>query len=77
MEVPTQLALVVALATVISPAIALACPSCFAASGARALHAYYLSTVLLTLMPFILISLFVFAGYSSYRRDSRHRKGSK
>jgi len=69
--------LIAALAILMSPALASACPSCFAASSVHALRAYYLSTMLLTLMPFTLISLFVILGYSSYRRGLRRQMGSE
>ncbi|HVN64535.1 MAG TPA: hypothetical protein VMT58_07840 [Candidatus Binataceae bacterium] len=38
---------------------ALACATCFAASSPRALLAYYLSTILLSAMPFALVVAFV------------------
>jgi len=51
-----------ALATVagvsLAPASAFACPFCYAASSPRTLHAFYVSTVALTLMPLMLIGGF-------------------
>ena len=44
-----------ALAAVLLPSVALACPNCYAASSQRTILAYYASTMLLTLMPFALI----------------------
>jgi hypothetical protein len=38
---------------------ALACATCFAASSPRALYAYYLSTILLSTMPFLLAGAFL------------------
>lgn len=45
----------VALAAVLLPSVALACPNCYAASSQRTILAYNASTLLLTLMPFALI----------------------
>lgn len=53
------------------PAIVHACPTCFAASGSRGLHAYYLSTVLLSTMPFLLIGMIAALAYVA-RRGTRH-----
>jgi hypothetical protein len=39
---------------------AFACAACFGASTPGALRAYYISTILLSLMPFVLIAVFVF-----------------
>ena len=38
---------------------AFACAACFGASTPGALRAYYISTILLSLMPFVLIAGFV------------------
>jgi hypothetical protein len=38
---------------------ALACPACFASSSPKTLTAFYISTLLLTAMPFALIGGFV------------------
>ncbi len=48
---------------VLVPRIALACPLCFAAGGPRAYFAYYISTVLLSAMPFALIGAVIAAAY--------------
>ncbi|MGO9450668.1 MAG: hypothetical protein ACLQDV_06415 [Candidatus Binataceae bacterium] len=57
-------------AIALAPAIASACPACFAASGARGLHAYYLSTMLLSTMPFLLIGTIVTIAYVARRHAS-------
>jgi len=57
-------------AIVLAPAIASACPACFAASGARGLHAYYLSTMLLSTMPFLLIGAIITIAYAARRHAS-------
>ena len=61
-------------ATVIAllrPSFALACPACFAASNGRGLHAYYLSTLLLTTMPFLLIGMIGVVAYVAKRSSAR------
>lgn len=40
---------------VVVPTAARACPKCFESSGPRVLDAYYLSTALLSLLPFAII----------------------
>jgi hypothetical protein len=42
------------------PAAVYACPFCYAASDPRTLHAFYVSTAALTLMPLLLIGGFAF-----------------
>ena len=56
---------------------ALGCPACFGASSPGALRAYYISTILLSAMPFVLIAGFVvilrryrFGGGTSSRKQS-------
>lgn len=39
--------------------VAFGCPACFGASSPGALRAYYISTILLSAMPFVLIACFV------------------
>lgn len=56
------------LAIPFAPSLARACPVCFAASGARAYRAYYLSTMLLSVMPFVLIGLVIGAAYMMRNR---------
>ncbi len=51
----TRVACFLALVAMLLPSVALACPNCYAASDRRALVAYYASTMLLSLMPFVLI----------------------
>lgn len=41
------------------PAVAWACPVCFSATSQRVLHSYYVTAVVLTLMPFLLVGGFV------------------
>lgn len=66
-------ALAVAALIVLSPALALACPVCFAAAGSRAYLAYYVSTVLLSTMPFALIGAAIGAAYLlRNRRKNAH-----
>jgi hypothetical protein len=54
-------AALVVLAGELLPSIAAACPACFGASDARTISAYYASTMLLSLMPFVLIGGVVLA----------------
>jgi hypothetical protein len=51
----TITAILVVLGGELLPSIAAACPACFGASDARTISAYYASTMLLSLMPFVLI----------------------
>jgi hypothetical protein len=68
----TIVAAALGLALTLMPSIVMACPTCFAASSERTLRAYYLSTMLLTVMPFVLIGATIFAVYLIGRRpDSR------
>jgi hypothetical protein len=60
-----------AILPVFAPAAAYCCPTCFAASGTRGIQAYYLSTVLLTMMPFLLIGVTCAIAYAV--RKSRAR----
>jgi len=60
----------VALAIMSAPAAAFACPSCYAASGSGSLRAYYISTAILTTMPFLLIGSIGAIFYSARRRRS-------
>jgi uncharacterized membrane protein YdjX (TVP38/TMEM64 family) len=52
----------------LAPRFAFACANCFAASSRGALRAYYISTAILTLMPFILIAAIMFVAYKSGQR---------
>ncbi len=47
----------------LAPSIANACPVCFAAGGSRAYLAYYISTILLSTMPFALIGAAIGTAY--------------
>ena len=51
------------LAVELTPSIAAACPACFGASSARTIAAYYASTMLLSLMPFLAIGGVILAAY--------------
>lgn len=53
------------------PRLAFACPACFAASNPGGLRAYYLSTVLLSTMPFVMIGAIAAVGYTVRRRASQ------
>lgn len=64
-------ALAATAAITLSPAVALACPVCFAAGGPRAYLAYYISTVLLSAMPFALIGAAIGAAYLLRNRGKR------
>jgi len=50
------------------PGAAIACADCFAATAPSSLRAFYLSTAILTVMPFILIGLIFAIEYSARRR---------
>ena len=65
----TVVAYLLALAAMLMPSVALACPNCYAASGRRALLAYYASTMLLSLMPFALIGGVILAVFLMRNRD--------
>ena len=54
----------------LTPRFGFTCANCFAASSRGGLRAYYISTAILTLMPFILIAGIAFVGYRSRRRLS-------
>lgn len=56
------------------PSLALACPLCFAAGGSRAYWAYYISTVLLSTMPFVLIGVAIGAAYLLRNRSDPHTR---
>jgi len=64
---------------VTTPGISNACANCFAATGTQGLRAYYLSTILLSTMPFLLIGLIVAIAYSSRRVQKKaiHDLGSE
>ncbi len=44
-----------------------ACPNCYAASPAGVLSTYYLSTLLLSLLPFVIIAAVAVVGLRLYR----------
>jgi hypothetical protein len=56
-------AIFAAIAIAFAPSIAAACATCFGASSARTIAAYYASTMLLSLMPFALIGGIILAAY--------------
>jgi hypothetical protein len=49
------------------PGTAFACPVCFESSGSGTLYGFYLSTILLTLMPFVLIAMVAFLAFADRR----------
>lgn len=63
-------------ALVVAPRVSLACPACFAATGGHGLTAYYLSTVLLSTMPFLLIGVIIAIAYSAKRSRPGPDRGS-
>ncbi len=67
-------ALATIVAAALKPSNAAACPTCFAASGEGALHGYYLSTALLSAMPFLLIGLIALIAYAAKRRSGVMRE---
>ena len=62
---------------VLIPAIAHACPACFAASGRGTLRAYYLSTVILSTMPLVMIGTVVAIALASKRAQSLHQRENR
>jgi len=58
----------------LAPAIAFACPFCYQASDPRTLHAFYVSTAALTLMPLMLIGGFAVWISRAYSK-ARNRNG--
>ena len=56
---------------VTTPGISNACANCFAATGTQGLRAYYLSTILLSTMPFLLIGLIMAIAYTSRRIQNK------
>jgi len=59
------------LAAELWPTVAAACPACFGASNARTISAYYASTMLLSLMPFVAIGGVILAAFLMRNRDAR------
>ena len=57
------------------PTLAQACPFCYEASNPRTLHAFYVSTAALTLMPLLLIGGFAFWISRAYAAKSSVRPG--
>lgn len=57
----------VALAVLLSPLAAVACPNCYAASDTHVLHTYYFSAFMLTLLPFVVIGGIVLVARSLRR----------
>lgn len=51
------------------PGLATACPLCFASSSGGTLYGFYLSTVLLTLMPFALVAVIAFCFFTDASRS--------
>ena len=67
-------AILIGVAVELSPAIAAACPACYGASSTRTIAAYYASTMLLSLMPFVAIGGVIGAAYLMRNRPSEDRK---
>jgi hypothetical protein len=60
------------LGALLAPAIAIACPFCYAASSPRTLHAFYVSTAALTVMPLMLIGGFAVWISRAYKKAGDH-----
>jgi hypothetical protein len=54
--------------TLTVPAVCLACPACYSSLGSRLLHSYYLSTIVLSILPFAIVCGLIAAGRSLRRR---------
>lgn len=63
------------LTALLLPAAARACPNCYAASPGRVLNTYYLSTLLLSLLPFVIIAAVAVVGLRLYRGGVRQEDG--
>ncbi len=59
-----QIVALVALVLVF-PGLAAACPVCFASSGSGTLYGFYLSTILLSAMPFVLVALVAYCAFAA------------
>jgi hypothetical protein len=59
--------------TAFSPAVAAACPKCYGASGPQVLSMYYLSTLILTLLPFAVLGTIGAIGWHFKHRAERAR----
>jgi len=51
---------------------ALACPKCYGSSGNNTLETYYLSTAMLTLLPFVIGAALVLTAVSLKKRFAAH-----
>ncbi len=71
----SAIVLLVSATSALLPSLALACPVCFAAAGSRAYLAYYVSTVLLSAMPFVLLGAVIGAAYMLRNRPSSPEGG--
>ena len=58
----------------VAPTLAFACPFCYAASSPRTLHAFYVSTAALTLMPLMLIGGFAVWISRAYTKAGDHKR---
>ncbi len=59
--------------TAFSPAVAAACPKCYGASSPQVLSSYYLSTLMLTLLPFAVLGTIAAIGWHFKRRAESAR----
>lgn len=59
-------------AVALAPGAALACPSCFGTVEQKVLDTYYLSTAMLSLLPFVLVGVGILVA-RFFARESRSR----
>jgi len=59
-----------AVALWLAPGAAIACPKCYGSSSPGVLESYYLSTLMLTLLPFAVVGTIVVLGFRFKRRFS-------
>ena len=72
---PSRLAGIVG-AVLSSPTGVLACPACYASSSTRVLNFYYLSTAMLTLLPFAVVGTLVVVGLHFKRQAALGQEDS-
>ena len=58
--------------TVLTPLAVNACPNCYAASDSRVLLTYYLSTAVLTLLPFAIVGTILLVAVRMKRYAALH-----
>ena len=69
----TRLLATIGVGVSLMPASAFACPFCYGASDPRTLHAFYVSTAALTLMPLLLIGGFALWISRAYAKAASRR----